>query len=251
MASIASPTFYRKYPLETINANVWGLRDLLDCFISSASLKSFVFMSSSEIYGDPDSKSIPTPESYRGIVSCVGPRSCYDESKRFGETLCTYYSQIYNLNISMVRPFNNYGPGLSLSDRRLPADFANCVINNKDLILYSDGSPTRTFCYIADAVVGYLKVLGSCFNGPINIGSDSGEISVLNMAEIYKKVARDLFSYKGDIIFAYSKDSDYLTDNPNRRVPDITLARKELNYEPMISNEDGIKKYLSHLMEIN
>ena len=251
MASIASPTFYRKYPLETINANVWGLKDLLDNLKLSKSLKSFVFMSSSEIYGDPSPEFIPTNENYRGFVSCTGPRSCYDESKRFGETLCTYYSQIFGLNISMVRPFNNYGPGLSLSDRRLPADFASCIIENKDILLFSDGSPTRTFCYIADAIVGYLKVLDNCFNGPINIGSDTGEISVKEMALIYKEIASEIFGYKGSIKFVNSLDTKYLVDNPIRRVPDISLARLKLNFEPSISNKEGVKKYLTLLKEKN
>ena len=208
-----------------------------------------VFMSSSEIYGDPDPASIPTNENYRGFVSCTGPRSCYDESKRFGETLCKYFSSIYDLNISMVRPFNNYGPGLSLKDRRLPADFAKSVLENADIILLSDGSPTRTFCYVADAAIGYLKVLANCFRGPINIGSDTGEISVLNMAKIYKEVAKELFNYKGNINFSKSDDSQYLIDNPNRRVPDITVARKSLNYNPTISNEEGVKRYLKFLGE--
>ena len=249
MASIASPSFYRKFPLETIDANVWGLRDLLESFKSSSFLKSLIFMSSSEIYGDPDASKIPTSEDYRGFVSCTGPRSCYDESKRFGETLCVYYSSIYNLNISMVRPFNNYGPGLSINDRRLPADFAKAIINNFDIELLSDGSPTRTFCYVADAIIGYLKVLGKCFNGPINIGSDTGEISVLKMAELYQKIGKDCFGYSGKLKFSKSNDSQYLTDNPNRRVPDIGLARKLLKYNPSISNEEGVKRYLKYLKE--
>ncbi|MDA9692348.1 NAD-dependent epimerase/dehydratase family protein [Prochlorococcus sp. AH-736-N03] len=249
MASIASPTFYRKYPLETIDANVWGLRDLLESLKSSPFLKSLIFMSSSEIYGDPEPSCIPTKEDYRGHVSCTGPRSCYDESKRFGETLCVYYSSIYNLNISMVRPFNNYGPGLSIKDRRLPADFANSIINNKDLELLSDGTPTRTFCYITDAIVGYLKVLANRFRGPINIGSDTGEISVQKMAKLYQDIGRELFGYTGKLTFSRSNDSQYLTDNPNRRVPDIGLARKSLNYKPTISNEEGVKRYLKFLKE--
>ncbi len=251
MASIASPTFYRKYPLETIDANVWGLRGLLESLKDSESLKSLIFMSSSEIYGDPEPSCIPTNESYRGFVSCTGPRSCYDESKRFGETLCVYYSSIYNLNISMVRPFNNFGPGLSLKDRRLPADFAQSIMNNNDISLLSDGSPTRTFCYVADAVIGYLKVLSSCFKGPINIGSDTGEISVLKMAELYKNIGNKLLGYNGKLKFVKSSDSQYLTDNPNRRVPDISLARESLKYNPLISNEEGIKRYLMYLKETN
>ena len=102
----------------------------------------------------------------------------------------------------MVRPFNNYGPGLSLEDRRLPADFAKAVITNSDITLLSNGTPTRTFCYVADAIIGYLKVLSNCVGGPINIGSDSGEVSVLKMAQIYKKIAKSLFNYSGDIKFA-------------------------------------------------
>ena len=249
MASIASPTFYRKYPLKTIDANVWGLRDLLESFKSSSFLKSLIFMSSSEIYGDPEPSNIPTKEDYRGFVSCTGPRSCYDESKRFGETLCVYYSSIYDLNISMVRPFNNYGPGLSINDRRLPADFAKSIINNSDIELLSDGSPTRTFCYVADAIIGYLKVLGKCFRGPINIGSDTGEISVFKMAELYQKIGKDLFGYSGKLKFSKSNDSEYLTDNPNRRVPNIGLARKVLSYNPSISNEQGVERYLKYLKE--
>lgn len=247
MASIASPTYYRKYPIETIEGNVWGLKDLLDNTIKSNMLRSFAFMSSSEIYGDPEPTFIPTPESYRGRVSCTGPRACYDESKRFGETICTIYSNEYQRPISMIRPFNNYGPGLSLNDRRLPADFANAVVSNKDIILYSDGTPTRTFCYIADAIVGYISVIASCYSGPINIGSDTDETSVFDMAKIYQSQARQLFAYSGEVKFDKSPDSNYLTDNPTRRVPDISLARQKLGYTPSISNVEGVRRYLKFL----
>ena len=117
MASIASPVFYRKYPIETLDANIWGLRQLLDYFQDSKSLRGFLFFSSSEIYGDPVSSEIPTEEEYRGNVSCVGPRACYDEAKRFGETMCYLYAKNFNMPITVARPFNNYGPGMRLNDK--------------------------------------------------------------------------------------------------------------------------------------
>ena len=118
MASIASPSFYRKYPIKTIEANVWGLKNLLDEY-KSERLRGFLFFSSSEIYGDPLESDIPTPETYRGNVNTIGPRACYDESKRLGETLCYEYSKEYGMPISVVRPFNNYGPGIKLDDKRV------------------------------------------------------------------------------------------------------------------------------------
>ena len=124
-ASIASPSFYRKFPIETIDANIWGLRRLLDFFKTNEYLEGFLFFSSSEIYGDPNPESIPITEEYRGNVSCHGPRACYDESKRFGETFCWVYSKQYDMPISVVRPFNNYGPGMKLVDKRLPVILLN------------------------------------------------------------------------------------------------------------------------------
>ena len=146
MASIASPSFYRKYPIETLDANIWGLRRLLD-FYCEKNIRGLAFYSSSEIYGDPTPENIPTPETYRGNVDCQGPRACYDEAKRFGETMCYLFHQKYNMPITIIRPFNNYGPGVRLNDARVLADFANAVRQNKDIVMFSDGSPTRTFCY--------------------------------------------------------------------------------------------------------
>lgn len=162
-ASIASPTYYRKHPIETMDANVTGLRLLLDrCREQHGRnhpLGGMLFFSTSEIYGDPPPDQIPTPETYRGNVSCTGPRACYDESKRFGETLCVNFAREFGLPVTIARPFNNYGPGLKITDRRVIADFARDIIAGRDLVLLSDGGPTRTFCYVADAVVGYYKIL--------------------------------------------------------------------------------------------
>ena len=248
MASIASPTFYRKFPIETVDANIWGLRNLLDFYCKSQNLRGFLFFSSSEIYGDPDQKNIPTNEDYRGLVSCTGPRACYDEAKRFGETLCCIYRETYDLPLTIVRPFNNYGPGMRIDDKRLPADMANCIIKNKPIILFSNGQPTRTFCYVADAICGYIKALNSGLKKEFNIGIDSEETSVLDFAKLFRNIGRDLINYNCDIEFANNIDKKYLVDNPNRRCPDIRKARIELNYDPKITIIDGINRYLSHLI---
>jgi len=248
-ASIASPMYYRRYPIETMDANVNGLRILLDhCRLQQAAdhpISGFLFFSTSEIYGDPPSDQIPTPETYRGSVSCTGPRACYDESKRFGETLCVNFSQQYSMPIVTARPFNNYGPGLKISDRRVIPDFARDIFAGKDLVLLSDGSPTRTFCYVTDAIVGYYKtlVLGRAGEA-YNIGSETPEISVLTLAELLAENARVLFEYSGKVVRNISGDQDYLTDNPQRRCPEITKAREELDFEPKMSLNDGLRRTL-------
>jgi len=134
-ATIASPIYYRKYPIETMDANVNGLRYFLDyCLKQKKNHKpvtGFLFYSTSEIYGDPTPDNIPTQETYRGNVSCTGPRACYDESKRYGETLCVNYARQYGLPIRIARPFNNYGPGLKITDRRALPDFARNILKKE------------------------------------------------------------------------------------------------------------------------
>lgn len=248
-ASIASPTFYRKYPIETMDANVNGLRYLLEYCLKQKGkgnpVEGFLFYSTSEIYGDPSPENIPTPETYRGNVSCTGPRACYDESKRYGETLCVNFAHQYGLPIKAARPFNNYGPGLKITDRRVLPDFARDIFDGRDIILLSDGSPTRTFCYIADAIVGYYKILIKGHPGEAyNIGVESPEISMANLAERVVDLARDLFDYTGKVVRQTSSDQDYLVDNPNRRCPIIAKARQHLGYNPSISVDEGLKRSL-------
>ncbi len=245
-ASIASPTFYRIYPVETIDANITGLRRLLD-YYKEKSIKGFLFFSSSEIYGDPFPEFIPTKETYRGNVETMGPRACYDEAKRFGETVCYIFNQKFDMPISIARPFNNYGPGMNINDKRLPADFAKCIMEGKDLIMFSDGKPTRTFCYIADSITGYLKVLLYGKLEAFNIGIDKPEISVKEFAELYISEAKKVFDYKGQAIFQTSDDKEYMTDNPNRRCPDISKAKSTLNYDPKIYVEEGVNRFLRFL----
>lgn len=248
MASIASPTFYRKYPIETLDANIWGLRSLFD-YYKDKDITGFLFFSSSEIYGNPTPENIPTSEEYNGNVSATGPRACYDESKRFGETMCRLFSEKYNMPIGVVRPFNNYGPGMKINDKRVPADFANAVYNNEDITILSNGQPTRTFCYIADAIVGYLKILLHGEYDYFNIGIDKPEISINQLAQIYEKKAGEVLNYTGKIKYSVSEDKDYLTNNPERRCPDIDKARKILNYNPGISVDEGIKRFLLFIKE--
>ena len=248
MASIASPTFYRKFPIETIDANVTGLRRLLE-FYRGKNLRGFVFFSTSEIYGDPPADKVPTDENYNGNVSCTGPRACYDESKRFGETLCKYFAQEFNLPISVVRLFNTYGPGMKINDRRVVADFASNILHGEDLTILSSGAPTRTFCHIADSAAGCLKTLLHGRYDFFNIGIDKPEISITRLAEIYRDAGREIFNYAGKINYAVSTDKDYLTDNPQRRCPNGDKARKILGYNPTIYVEEGVARFLQFIKE--
>lgn len=240
--SIASPTFYRDRPIETMDANVNGLRNLLDWTLQHP-VKGFLFYSSSEIYGDPDPAHIPTPEDYRGYVSCTGPRACYDESKRYGETLCVNFARVHGTPVKVARPFNNYGPGLKISDRRVIPDFARDVINGRDIVMLSDGSPKRTFCYVADAVIGYYKVLVNGHKGEAyNIGVETPEISMYELANRVVELGRELFGYTGKIVRQESTDADYLVDNPNRRCPVITKAREHVGYHPTVGLDEGLRR---------
>lgn len=248
-AGIASPMFYRAHPIKCIDANINGLRNLFDYTIAERDagrpVKAFLFYSSSEIYGDPSSDAIPTPETYRGNVSCTGPRACYDESKRFGETLCVTYAQHEGIPVKIARPFNNYGPGLKITDGRVLPDFARDVLAGRDIVMLSDGSPKRTFCYVTDAIAGYYKVLMNGGNGePYNIGIERPEISIAELANLVSAAARRLFDYQGKVVLGQPKEADYLVDNPNRRCPIVAKAREQIGYDPSVSVEDGVYRSL-------
>ena len=243
-ASIASPTYYRKYPIETMDANVIGLRNLLD-FYKNKKINSFLFFSTSEIYGDPDKKNIPTKETYRGNVSCTGPRACYDESKRYGETLCINFHKKFKIPVKIARPFNNYGPGLNINDKRVIPDFAKNILNNQTIVLFSDGKPSRTFCYISDAIVGYMKVLIKGKSGEsYNIGNSNPEVSMETLAKLMIKIACKKFNYTKKLVKKKNKDKNYLIDNPNRRCPDLSKSKKELKFFPKIDLITGLNKAL-------
>lgn len=240
-AGIASPTHYRLHPIETIDAAVDGLRNLLD-FVQKGNIRSFLFFSSSEVYGNPKPDNIPTPETYNGNVSFTGPRACYDESKRFGETLCATYRRLFNMPIKIVRPGNIYGPGMRLDDRRAIPDFINNALRGEDIVILSDGKPTRCFCYITDAMIGFFKILFSEENSEFNISNDEQEITMYDLAKEVIHVAKN---EKLEVKFQRSSDPEYLTDNPNRRHLDLTKARTILGYSPKVSLRQGLARILA------
>jgi len=234
-ASIASPPTYRKFPIKTIDVNYQGTRNLLE-IAKMKKITSMLLLSSSEIYGDPEI--VPTPESYLGKVSCTGPRACYDESKRLAETISTLYFQQYQIPIKIARPFNVYGPFLNLDDGRIIPDFMNNAINNSDILIHSDGNPTRSFCYVSDAIIGFFKLLFSKHDGIIcNVGNDE-EVSVKNVAELIKNIVSKSISIK----IVQSDDPNYTKDNPQRRCPDLSLIKNSINYNPKINLEEGLKR---------
>lgn len=236
-ASIASPVWYRKFPLETIDANVSGTRRLLD-LAKKDKAKGFLYLSSSEIYGNPPKQFIPTNEEYLGNVSATGPRACYDESKRLAETLCMVYFRHFGVPVKIVRPFNVYGPGLRLDDGRVVPDFIRDALSKKTITIFSDGKATRSFCYITDAVVAILMLLASDVSGEaFNVGNDE-EVSVAKLAQVVNKVSGN----ESGIQFKVSTDKAYLTDNPQRRMPDLTKLKKAFKWLPEVSLVSGIDR---------
>ncbi len=238
-ASIASPVWYRQFPLETIDVNVYGTRRLLD-LARSNSLAGFLYMSSSEIYGDPFGRFIPTKENYWGNVSSTGPRACYDESKRLAETLCMVYFRNFGVPVKIVRPFNVYGPGLRLDDGRVVPDFIKNALEKKPITIFSSGKITRSFCYISDAVSAMLILLTSDTAGEaFNVGNDE-EITITRLAKTVDKAAGGI----SGIIYKKNSDQVYLTDNPKRRLPNLKKIKKAIKWVPKVSLSEGIRRTL-------
>jgi UDP-glucuronate decarboxylase len=238
-AGVASPVYYMKYPMETIDSAVQGTKNLLELARKNKHLEGFLFFSSSEIYGDPDPKAVPTPETYHGYVSSVGPRACYDESKRLGETICTVYHQHHNIPVKIVRPFNVFGPGMQHNDRRVVPMFAYQALNGRTLPVHGDGSQTRTFCYISDAIAGFLKTLLNGRPGEAyNIGNSNNEIAMANLAKMFSTLV------PGAEVHFISYPDTYPAGEPQRRCPDLSKAGKELNYVAQIELEQGLRRFL-------
>ena len=238
-AGIASPYYYRKYPLETLEVATTGTKHLLT-LARDHKVKSCVFFSSSEIYGDPDPAHVPTNEAYRGNVSCHGPRACYDESKRLGETLCMIFHEISGVPTKVVRPFNVYGPGMRETDFRVLPNFASRIVGKRPLNVYSTGKQTRTFCYVTDAITGFTKVLLDGTPGhAYNIGNPVPEVSMLDLvAAIERVLGRAL-----DVHLVAYPDS-YPPDEPQRRCPDITKAARQLSFKPSVDLNEGLRRFM-------
>jgi UDP-glucuronate decarboxylase len=242
-ASIASPPLYRKFPLETIDVNVNGTRLMLDLLRRDG--RGMLVLSSSEIYGDPDAANIPTSEDYRGYVSCTGPRACYDESKRLAETLATTYHRLYGSPVKMIRPFNVYGPGQRLDDGRIIPDLMSAAFERRPIVLFSDGRATRSFCYIRDAIRGMLLVLLAGASGEAyNVGNDE-EVSIGDVA----RIAGGLESPDLPIRFETSQDRDYLSDNPQRRCPNLDKLKKLGGWVPEVKVKEGLARTLRSYRE--
>jgi len=238
-AGIASPYYYRAYPLETLEVAITGTRNMLE--LANRHHARFTFFSSSEIYGDPDAKHVPTPESYRGSVSCRGPRACYDESKRVGETLCYIFHESHGTATTAIRPFNVYGPGMQEADYRVLPNFASCIKGGRPLNLYGTGVQTRTFCYITDALTGFLLTIIRGVPGEVyNIGNPTPEVSMMDLVKSIEKVMAKPVKYN---VIEYP--DSYPADEPMRRCPDIRKARLQLDFQPIVSLEEGLRRFFT------
>ena len=237
-AGIASPFYYRAFPIETLEVAINGTRNMLE--LAKNHKSRFTFFSSSEIYGDPDAKNVPIQESYKGNVSCQGPRACYDESKRVGETLCYIYHSLEGTKTNVIRPFNVYGPGMQENDYRVLPNFASQIKKGKSLKIYGSGNQTRTFCYVTDAIQGFLRVITSGIPGePYNIANVSPEISIMDLVKKIMAISNNPINY--DVV---DYPDSYPADEPNRRAPDIKKAKVQLGYIPKVSLDEGLKRFL-------
>jgi len=239
LASPASPKDFKSLSIEILKTNSLGLINILDFFVKSNS-KTLVFSSTSEVYGDPLEH--PQKESYFGHVNPVGPRSCYDEGKRFAEALMMAYFRKNNKDIRIARVFNTYGPFMKKDDGRVVSNFINQALNHEPLTIYGNGAQTRSFCYISDMVEGlYLLATVPNLKGEIiNIGNPN-EKTILEIADIIKKLSQS----QSKIVFEQIGQ-----DDPKKRCPDIAKAKKLLNWQPKINLEEGLKKTIKYFKSI-
>jgi UDP-glucuronate decarboxylase len=239
-ASQASPKFYGIDPVGTLSANVIGTINLLNFSILN-NVKSFLYFSSSEVYGELNSIQIPTKEDFFGYLNPTNVRSCYAESKRMGENICVSYYHQYGVPVKIVRPFHTYGPGMKLNDGRVYADFVSDILNNKNITLLSDGAAIRAFCYLTDATIGFFKVLINGINGEAyNIGNPNEEYSILDLAELMVTIypEKKLKVIKQN----RTENINYLKSDVNRNSPDIAKVTNLLGWEPSISSYIGFKR---------
>jgi dTDP-glucose 4,6-dehydratase len=233
LASPASPPAYLERPLQTLAVGSEGTRRLLE--LARTHEARFLMASTSEVYGDPEVH--PQVESYRGNVDPTGPRSVYDEAKRFSESLTMAVHRTYGVDVGIARIFNTYGPRLAPGDGRVVSNFISQALRGEPLTVYGDGSQTRSLCYVADEIAGLIALLDSSLTGPVNIGSPD-ERTVLELAHL----VLELSASDSPITF-----EPLPTDDPTRRCPDITLATGELGWRPTIGLRDGITRTIAYL----
>jgi len=242
-AGIPTPSEYKIRPIETLDVSYFGTRYLVD--LAKKMNSKFIFFSSSEIYGNPDGKHIPTPESYRGYVATTGGRSCYDEGKRIGETLSFAFYEHHGVHTNCIRPFNVYGPGMPQGDYRVLPNFALNILKNKPLKVFQPGTQTRTYCYVTDAMKGIFLVLLKGLPGEIyNIGIESPEITVLDLVKRVDKNTDKKIKYQ---LIGYP--NDYPDEEPQRRCPDLKKSKIQLGYKPNQSLDGGLKKFFNWALE--
>ncbi len=236
LASPASPSDYGKYPIETLQAGAFGTYYMLEL----ARQKEAIFMlaSTSEVYGDPEVN--PQPESYWGRVNPVGPRSCYDEAKRYAEALTMAYHRCYGLDVKIARIFNTYGPLMRPHDGRVVSNFCWQALHNKPLTIYGDGTQTRSFCYIDDMIEGLYRLLQSYESGLVNLGNPD-EVTILALA----KEIIELANSRSEIVF-----EPLPADDPKVRCPDISLAKERLGWEPKVTRREGLRRTLDYFRSL-
>jgi UDP-glucuronate decarboxylase len=236
-ASQASPKFYGKDPVGTLCSNTIGTNNLLS-LAAENDVSGFLFFSSSEVYGQVSESQLPIKEVSYGYLDPIDPRSCYAESKRMGETMCVSWFHQYGVPAKIVRPFHTYGPGMSLDDGRVYADFIADLLRNRDIVMKSDGSAIRTFCYLADAVLGFFTVLLKGQSGQAyNIANDECTISIGKFADMIA----NLYPEKGiKVITQKPKASaDYLQSPVSKSSPDTSKVRM-LGWEPKYGLKEGL-----------
>ena len=232
LASLASPVFYRDHPIKTLKVGALGTHKTLG--LAKEKDATYLFTSTSEVYGDPEVN--PQPESYRGNVDPYGPRSCYDESKRYGESLVRGYRDKHDLDVRVARIFNTYGPRMRLDDGRVIPNFMKQALTGADLTVYGDGEQTRSFCYVSDMIDGLVALLESDVREPVNIGNPD-ERTINELAEVVLDVTGSESSITHD---------ELPPQDPQVRRPDISMAGEEFGWEPEVELRDGLEQSLSY-----
>ena len=232
MASPASPRAYLEHPIETLDVGSLGSRRMLDLALDRSA--RFLLTSTSECYGDPLVH--PQVETYWGNVNPVGPRSCYDESKRFAEALTMAYHRKYGLRTNIARIFNTYGPRMKLNDGRVVPAFLDQALRGEPMTVFGDGSQTRSFCFVSDLVDGLYRLMLSDERYPVNLGNPS-EMTILEFAEHIRR----LTGSRSEIVF-----EDLPEDDPKQRRPDIGKARALLGWEPRVPLEEGLRQTIAY-----